>query len=258
MASRQLLIPRIAAVGTSFSPLPCHAWHGYGVTSAHRVEVEVGADGPASAPPSGALLAYYTKGDPSLLDNYCPIALMNNLLKLRTTLIKDSGSKYAETHGILSDPHDGFRFLHNIPDALASIIMMMEDAKIYNKDIYVMYANFKGAFNAADHRIMFKHMCQFGMHPSFVDTCEQLYGVCTTDNNTPYGPTLSIYINRGTLQGDTLFPSLFTLSLEPFLRLLTVSSRGYRHRAPSTDSSPRRTYGNLPGSRLCRRPQPFH
>jgi hypothetical protein len=53
MASRQLLIPRIAVAGTSFSPLPCQAWHGYGVTSAHRVEVEVGTDGHASSPPSG-------------------------------------------------------------------------------------------------------------------------------------------------------------------------------------------------------------
>jgi hypothetical protein len=57
MASRHVLIPRIAAVGISFSPLPCQAWHGYGVTIAHRVEVEVGADGPASAPPSGAAAA---------------------------------------------------------------------------------------------------------------------------------------------------------------------------------------------------------
>jgi hypothetical protein len=56
-ASRQLLIPRIAVVGTSFSPLPCHAWHGYKVNSAHHVEVEVGADGPANAPPSGAAAA---------------------------------------------------------------------------------------------------------------------------------------------------------------------------------------------------------
>jgi hypothetical protein len=55
--SRQLLIPRIAAVGTSFSPLQCQAWHGYGVTSAQRVEVEVGANGPTSAPPSGAASA---------------------------------------------------------------------------------------------------------------------------------------------------------------------------------------------------------
>jgi hypothetical protein len=57
MASRQLLIPRIAGVGTSFSPLPCHALHGYGVTIAHRVEVDVGADGHASAPLSGAAAA---------------------------------------------------------------------------------------------------------------------------------------------------------------------------------------------------------
>jgi hypothetical protein len=44
-ASRQLLIPRIAAAGTSISPLLCQAWRGYNVTSAHRVEVEVGAGG---------------------------------------------------------------------------------------------------------------------------------------------------------------------------------------------------------------------
>jgi hypothetical protein len=56
-ASRQLLIRWIAAVGTSFSPLPCQAWHGYMATSAHSVEVEVGADGPASTPLSGAAAA---------------------------------------------------------------------------------------------------------------------------------------------------------------------------------------------------------
>jgi hypothetical protein len=56
-ASRKRLIPRIAAVGTLFSPEQCHARHGYGVTSAHGVEVEVGVDGPASAPLPGAAAA---------------------------------------------------------------------------------------------------------------------------------------------------------------------------------------------------------
>jgi hypothetical protein len=74
--------------------------------------------------------------------------------------------------------------------------MMMEDAKIYNKDTYIMYADFKGAFNAADHRIMFKHMRQLGVLPSLVDTCGQLYGVSRTNKTTPYGPTPSIDINR--------------------------------------------------------------
>jgi hypothetical protein len=47
----------VGNAGTSFSPLPCQAWHGYMVVRAHRVEVEVGADGPARASLSGAAAA---------------------------------------------------------------------------------------------------------------------------------------------------------------------------------------------------------
>jgi hypothetical protein len=97
---------------------------------------------------------------------------VNNLLKLWTALIK-ACSKYAETHGILSEQQDGFRLQRSIHDALAFIIIiMMEDAKIYKKDIYIMYTDFKGAFNAADHRIMYNHMRQLGLPSTFVDTCE--------------------------------------------------------------------------------------
>jgi hypothetical protein len=139
------------------------------------------------------------KGYPTLLDNYRPLALMNNSLKLWTALVKGARSKCAETHGILSEQQDGFRLLRSIHNALSSIIMMMEDAKIYIKDIFIMGADFKGAFNAADHRIMFKHMRQLEMPSTFVDICEQFYGVSTTDCITPYGSTPSIDINRGTL-----------------------------------------------------------
>jgi hypothetical protein len=62
MASRLFFIPRIANAGTSFSPLQCQAWQSYMVTSAHRVEVEVGADRHASAPPSGAAAAAPPEG----------------------------------------------------------------------------------------------------------------------------------------------------------------------------------------------------
>jgi hypothetical protein len=53
MASWQLCIERIIAAGTSFSPISCHALDGYIATCAHRLEVKVGSDGHASAPPPG-------------------------------------------------------------------------------------------------------------------------------------------------------------------------------------------------------------
>jgi hypothetical protein len=132
-------------------------------------------------------------------------------------------------------------------DALSFIMMMMKDAKLYHKDFYVMYADFKGAFNAADHRITFKHMHQIGMPPYFVDTCEHLCGVSSTEYITPYGPTPSIDINRGTLQGDTLSPFLFTLFLEPFLRWLTMGSRGYHPGRAATNVDPIESTATYPG-----------
>jgi hypothetical protein len=115
--------------------------------------------------------------------------------------------------------------------------MMMVDAKIYHKDIYIMYADFKGSFNATDHRIMFNPMRQLGMPPTFVDTCEQLYGVSITDYITPYGSTPSIDSSR-----DTLSPFLFTLFLKPFLRWLAVGGRGYRPGALTTNAEPTAIY----------------
>jgi hypothetical protein len=100
MASRQLLIPRIATVGTSFSPLPCQAWHGYGVTNAHRVEVEVGADGPASAPPSGAAAAAPPAGahfnntfvQLQYTFEHKRVKHLNVLLSFCTSIFKDSNN----------------------------------------------------------------------------------------------------------------------------------------------------------------------
>jgi hypothetical protein len=85
------------------------------------------------------------------------------------------------------------------------------------------------------------------MPSTFVDTCEHLYGVSSTDYITPYGPTPSIDINRGTLHGDTLSPFLFTLFLEPLLRWLTLGSRGYRRGPLATNVDPTKPKATYPG-----------
>jgi hypothetical protein len=45
---------------------------------------------------------------------------------------------------------------------------------------------------------------------------------------TPHGNTPTIPMHRGTLQGDTLSPFLFTIFVKPLLRWLSMGSRGYK------------------------------
>jgi hypothetical protein len=79
-----------------------------------------------------------------------------------------------------------------------------------------------------DHRILFKTMRELGFPEFYTQTCEQLYRVSGTYYMTPHGNTPIIPIHRGTLQGDTLSPFLFTMFMEPLLRWLSNGSKGYK------------------------------
>ncbi len=98
---------------------------------------------------------------------------------------------------------------------------MYEDAKMSKKHIYMECSDFKCAFGGMDHRILFKTMRDLGFPKYYIITCEQLYKVSGTYYMTPHGNTPNIPIHRGTLQGDTLPPFLFTIFMEPLLRWLS-------------------------------------
>ena len=97
------------------------------------------------------------------------------------------------------------------------------------KHIYTAYSDFKGAFGGMDHRILFQTMRDLGFPEYYINTCKQLYKVSDTYYMTPPGNTLTMPIHRGTLQGYTLSPFLFTIFMEPLLRWLSIGSRRYKH-----------------------------
>jgi hypothetical protein len=97
---------------------------------------------------------------------------------------------------------------------------MYEDAKLSQQNIYTAYSDFKGAFGGMDHRILF--------HYSYIATYQQLYSASNTYYMTIHGNKILIPIHRGTLQGGTFSPFLFTVFMEPPLRRLLVGSIGYR------------------------------
>jgi hypothetical protein len=70
------------------------------------------------------------KKKPRNIAYYRPIALMNGILRLWTSILTNIGTPWAEAQGILSDTADGFRRHRKIHDSLSTHIMMYEDAKM--------------------------------------------------------------------------------------------------------------------------------
>jgi hypothetical protein len=167
------------------------------------------------------------KTDPHNSFNYRPIALMNCILKLWTSILTSIGTQTAESEGVFSDTADGFRSHKNIYDSLSTHIMMYQDAKISKRNTYTAYSDFKGAFSGMDHRNLFQLTKENGFQDSYIAACKQLYSASNTDFMTIHGNTAPLSIFRGTLQGDTLSPFLLTIFMEPLLRWLAVGSRGY-------------------------------
>ena len=67
----------------------------------------------------------------------------------------------------------------------------------------------------------------YGFEDSYIATCQQLYSASNTYYMTIHGNTIPLPIYRGILQGDTLYPFLSTIFIEPLLRWLAIGSRGY-------------------------------
>ncbi len=76
------------------------------------------------------------KTDPHNPSNYRPIARMNCILKLWTSILTILGTKTAESEGVFSDTADGFRPHRNIYGSLTTHITMYEDAKLSQQSIY--------------------------------------------------------------------------------------------------------------------------
>jgi hypothetical protein len=153
---------------------------------------------------------------------------MNCILKLRTSILTNIGTQTTESGGVFSDTADGFRSHKNIYDSISTHIVMYEDAKISKRNIYTAYSDFKGAFGGMDHRTLFQLMEEYGFQNSYIAACKQLYSASNTYYMTIHGNTIPLPIYKGTLQGDTLSPFLFTVFMEPFHRWLAVGSRGYK------------------------------
>ena len=111
---------------------------------------------------------------------------------------------------------EGFRRYRNTSRQLQMAILMIEDAALYNQDIYSLYIDFSSAFNTVNHKQLILIMQKLGFPNTAIKAVENTYTNACTRIQTPHGETEDLQIGRGTIQGDTLSPyHNFHVHLDP-------------------------------------------
>ncbi len=134
---------------------------------------------------------------------------------------------YVESRKLLSPEQEGFKTDRSCIRAITHLGLCIEDVHTHNKDIVLCYVNIKGAFPSADHDQLVRFLEFLGLPRDFINIITNLYNGATQDFVTPHGQTPPVGIKRGTLQGEPLSPLLFELMIEPLIRWLKASHKGY-------------------------------
>jgi hypothetical protein len=171
----------------------------------------------------------YKKADPIILTNHRPIALANTIYKLFTSTITAQLANYGEKHQILQNSQEGFRQERCTSRQLQTLIAALEDSKLIQQDIYLLYIDFKNAFRSIDHARLLAIMADLGYPQDAINLIGNIYlNSSTMFFGSYFGKTKLVHIQRGTIQGDTLSPYLFIIFLEPLLRWLERGNLGYK------------------------------
>ena len=171
----------------------------------------------------------YKKGDLTETGNWRPIGLATTLYKLWTAMLTEALSSYAEHYDILSSSQEGFRKGHNTTRQLQTFMNVCSDAHLSQQDLYVFFVDFSAAFNTIDHDKLLQIMYDLGFPEDAVNVVQDLHTSATTYVDLPQGKTAHIDICRGTIQGDTLSPFLFSIFMEPLVRWLHAGVGGYKY-----------------------------
>lgn len=163
-------------------------------------------------------ISIYKTGDPTELQNYRGISLIAVGMKIFTAVLARRISRLAELDGLLVTEQGGFR---EGQEAIAQFVALAEIARrrrLKNKKTYIIFIDFKKAFDKVMHEALFEKMEAMGFRGPFLDLIKNIYKTSTACTRVGNETGFEYDLIRGTRQGCPLSPVLFLIFINDFLK----------------------------------------
>lgn len=169
------------------------------------------------------IILLHKKGNRNEITNYRPISLITNLYKIFISIILKRIQPIIEAQ--LSVEQAGFRHSYSTMDHIHSINLLIQKSIEYNFPLYLLFIDYRRAFDSISHKHLFEALQDMGVHIKYLRIIYNLYKESTAKIHLDRsGPSFSI--QRGVRQGDPASPYLFACALESIFKGLQWETKG--------------------------------
>ena len=163
------------------------------------------------------LTLLFKKGDPQLMQNYRPLSLQNNDLKLLTKILcirlKTLMSKLITEHQYANSSK-------NISTAITLLRDLYNCSKKRSNEHFFISIDFVKAYDSIDREYLFDVLEKIGFEGNFLAIIKSLYTGSTAKIMMNGFLSKTVKMRRGIRQGDALSLYLFIFAIDPLLLVI--------------------------------------
>jgi len=170
------------------------------------------------------LCLIYKKGDAMVCQNYRGISLLTKSYKIVLNIILNRIKLYSRE--IIREYQSGFMPGKSTVDQIHTIKQIVEKSHEFDIDMYLLFVDFKQAYDSVNRDRLWKAMTQLGIPAKLVrlvKACVQ-HSKCKVKFNGELSEDFSVETDLK--QGDALSPTLFNIALESVVREVLVDAMG--------------------------------